>query len=222
MNGLKILGDYIVEIFVVTLLLAVSAVSVVLFVPMLVGVVGFFKQARNVRRFKDIFTTIGKNIKIIVIYTLFQLIIIIFPTLNLYFFNTHPLNINYFVTAVCWIALVVGIVYLVNAPVIIVNMEVGFGQLLYNGIMLLFGGPVRSLVCLAAAGGVVAIIMYYPYVLPLVLYPLPLVISKLVGENILRLKAKALGTSVGEMLRSENKDDYLNEYGEVDHSEDGK
>ncbi|MCM1440329.1 MAG: hypothetical protein NC131_14165 [Roseburia sp.] len=220
MNGLRIIGDYALEFLVVTLLVALSALSVIFFVPMLVGVTGFFKNDINSRRFKDIFTTIGRNWKILVFYTLFQLIIIVFPVLNIYFFNTHPSDVNYFVLAVSVIALVVGVVYLATSPTVIVNMDLKFRQLIYNGIMMLFGSLWRSIVSIVLIGGVVAAILYYPYVVVLALYVVPLVISRFMAENFLKLKAKALNTSVFELKKKKNEDDYLDERGAIKRDDD--
>ena len=219
MKTFRLIGDYAFEFFVVTLLLALSAVLIIPFVPVLTGVTGYFKTDINTRRFKDIFTTIGKNRKILIFYTLFQLIIIVFPVLNIYFFNTHPANTNYFVLAVSCIALFVGVIYLVTGPTVIVNMRVNLRQLLYNGIMLVFGGPVRSLIAIACVAGVVALIIFYPYVVPLTLYPVPLLISKLMAENFIKLKAKALNTSVFELKKQQTQDDYIDEYGEINRAE---
>ncbi|MDE5562506.1 MAG: hypothetical protein K2J01_03040 [Clostridiales bacterium] len=222
MHGLQLIGEYALEIFVVSLLLALSALLVIPLIPMLVGVAGFFKNKMGVRRFKDIFTTIGSNFGIIALYTIFELIILLFSVLNLYFFNTHPANINYFVMVICYIALVVGIVYLVTGPTIIVNMQVGVRQFLYNGLVLMSGGILRSLAAIAVAGGVVAIIILYPYVLPLTLYAVPFVISKLLTENFYTLKARALKTSVYRLKHEGDKDNYLNEYGEVNHEDENQ
>ena len=82
MKGLRLLGDYALEFLVVTLLLAISALLIIPFIPMVTGVTGFFRTDINTRRFKDIFVTIGKNIKIIIFYTLFQLVIIVFPEIG--------------------------------------------------------------------------------------------------------------------------------------------
>lgn len=208
------------EIFVVTLLLAASALLVVPFIPMLVGVAGFFRSKKNVRRFKDIFTTIGANFGIIILYTIFELIIIVFSVLNIYFFNTHPENSNYFIFVVCCVALVVGLVYLINGPIIIVNMKVNFRQLLYNGLKLLAGGILRSLLSVVIVGGVVALILFYPYVIPLTLYAVPFVLTKLLTENFYALKAKALKVSVYQLKNNIVDDNYLNEYGEVNHDDE--
>ena len=59
MKGLRLLGDYALEFLVVTLLVALSAFTILPFIPMLVGVTGYFKEDIDTRRFKDIFTTIG-------------------------------------------------------------------------------------------------------------------------------------------------------------------
>ena len=222
MHGLQLFGEYVLEIFVISLLIAASALLILPSIPMIIGVVGVFKTDKNTRRFKDIFTTIGSNIVIIVLYTLFELVIIVFPILNIYFFNTHPENINYFVLAVCWVALVVGAIYFVHAPIIIVNMKVTFRQLLYNGFMLIFGGLIRSVLAVGMVAGIVAIILYYPYVVPLTLYLFPFLLSKLLTENFLELKAKATKTSVYELKKNIGKDDYLNENGEINHDDKNK
>ena len=220
MKGLRIVGDYALEILVVTLLLALSALLVMPFIPMLVGVTGFFSTDINTRRFKDIFTTIGKNWKILIFYTLFQLIIIVFPVLNIYFFNTHPQNINYFVLPVSCIALVAGVIFLVTAPTVIVNMRVTLRQLFYNGIMLLFGGFWRSLLSLACVAGLVALLLYYPYLVVAALYFIPFIIARLMKDNFLKLKAKALNTSVFELKRRQTEDDYLDENGEINRADE--
>lgn len=219
MKGLRIVGDYAFEFLVITLLVALSALTVIFFVPMIVGVTGYFANDLDTRRFKDIFTTIGRNWKVLIFYTVFQLVIIVFPVLNIYFFNTHPENINYFVLAVCVVALIVGIIYLATAPTVIVNMDVKFRQLIYNGIMMLFGSLWRSLIAVLLIAGVVALILYYPYAVVLTLYVVPMIISRLMTENFYHLKAKALNTSVFELKRKLKEDDYLDEKGAVKRDE---
>ena len=219
MKGLRIVGDYAMEFLVITLLVALSAFTILPFIPMLVGVTGFFGNEMGMRRFKDIFVTIGRNWKILILYTLFQLVIIVFPVLNIYFFNTHPENINYFVLAVCYIALFVGAVFLATAPTVIVNMKVNLRQLLYNGIMMIFGSLWRSIVAILLIAGIVALILFYPYALPLTLYVVPMITAKLMKENFYRLKAKATGTTVDELKKVQTEDDYLDETGKVKRDE---
>ena len=215
MKGLRVVGDYALEFLVITLLVALSAVTMLPFIPMLVGVTAFFGNEMGTRRFKDIFTAIGANWKILIYYTLFQLVIILFPVLNIYFFNTHPEQMNNFVLAVSYIALVVGVVFLATAPTVIVNMKVNFFQLLRNGIMMLFGSLWRSVVSVAIIAGIVAMIIYYPYPIALTLYAAPLVNAKLMKENFYHLKAKALGTNVYELKKKQKEDDYLDEKGQI-------
>lgn len=222
MKGLRLFGDYALEILVITLLLTLSALSVIFFVPMLVGVTGFFKNNIDTRRFKDIFTTIGRNWKILIFYTLFQLVIIVLPILNIYYLNTHAETMNfisYFVLAVSCIALLVGAVFLTTAPTVIANMDLTFRQLLYNGVMLVFGGALRSLICVACVAGVFALFIFYPFAVILTLYPVTYLISRLMNENILKLKAKALNVSVYELKKKPVSDDYLDENGRINREE---
>lgn len=219
MRGLRILGDYIVEFLVVTLLVAISAATVIMFIPALVGLNGYFKNKKDVRLFKDIFLTIKENWKILIPYTIFELVIIGFPILNIYYLNTHVENMNYFLLAVSYVALVIGAIYLVTGPTIIVNMNVTFFQLLRNGFMLLFGGLIRSIISLAIAGGVIAIILLYPYVIVATLYLIPMVVTKLMTENFYVLKARVLQTNVYEIKKKEQSDDYLDPYGQINHPE---
>ena len=220
MRGFRIFGEYILEIVVVTLLVAISAATVVMFIPMMVGLNGFFKNKKDDRLFKDIFTTIGENWKILIPFTIFELMIMVFPILNIYFFNTHPENMNYIVLAVSYVALVIGVIYFVTAPTIIVNMYVGFGQLLRNGFMLLFGSLVRSIAALLVVAGVVAMIVLYPYAVVATLYVVPFVVTRLMLENFYTLKARALDTNVYELKKQESADDYFDENYQVKHPDE--
>lgn len=211
MRGLVKLGEYLLEIVIVIALSVVSLLSVILYIPLFVGLTGFFSRKKSERLFKDIFKTIKENIKIIFPYTIFQLLFIIFPVLNIYFFNTHPEAINKIMLALNYIALVIGGMYIVSAPTIIVNMNVTFTQLLRNGIMLLFGSPLRSLVALAIVVGVGASVIYFPYIVILLLYIAPLAITIIMRDNFLILKAKALKTSVYEIKKQEKDENDLQE-----------
>ncbi len=208
MRGLRIFGEYVLEVVVVTLLVAVSALSVIFFIPMMVGLNGFFKNKKDVRLFKDIFLTIKDNFKILIPFTIFELLIIVFPVLNIYYFNTHLENLNIFLLAISYVALVIGGIYFATAPTIIVNMNVTFFQLLRNGIMLLFGSLVRSIASLLVVAGVLALVIMWPYGVVATFYLAPMLLTKLMLENFYVLKARALGTNV-YTLKNQETDEYL-------------
>ena len=219
MRGIRILGDYILEILVITILVALSAATVIFFIPMMVGLAGYFKNKKDVRLFRDIFLTMKENWKILIPYSLFQLVIIVVPTLNIYFLNTHPERMNYFFLGISYVALVIGSIYFVTAPTIIANMNVNFFQLLRNGFMLLFGSLLRTIAALAIVAGVIAAILLYPYIVIATLYFVPLFITKLMIENFYVLKARVLGMNVYQLKQKELSDNYLDENGKVNHSE---
>ena len=208
MKGIGKFGEYVLEVVVVTLLVALSAATVIPFIPMMVGLAGYFRNKKEVRMFRDIFDTIKENWKILIPYTIFQLLITVFPILNIFYFNTHLDQMNYFILALSYVALVIGAIYFVSAPTIIVNMNVSFFQLLRNGFMLLFGGLLRSLACLAAVAGVIALILFYPYTVIASFYLLPMIVTKFMLENLYVLKARMLGTNVYTIKAAEQDDDY--------------
>lgn len=208
---LQIFGDYVLEFFVVTILLILSLALVIPFIPMVVGVTGYFKRDINSRRFKDIFSTMKENWKILIFYTLFQLIILVASILNIFYFNSHFNQNFYFILIVSYIALIIGIFYLITAPTIIVNMNVTFRQLLYNGFMLLMGNLKNTFFALALVAAVVFLILYFPYVIPMMFYFVTLVSQQLMSENFLRLKAKALGVRVEDLKKESEEDEFLSE-----------
>lgn len=219
MKGFQRIGDYLAEFFVITLMVIVACVTVVGFFPLLVGLTAFFQKNIDMRRFKDIFVTIKVNWRIIICYTLFQLVMIIFSVLNIFYFNTHTDNMNGFVLGVSYVALVVALFYVATAPTIIVHMNVSFFQLLRNGIMLLFGNLWYSMVSLALIAGVMFLVLYSPYFVILTLYIVPYFLAVLMHENFYRLKARVLKTPVQQLKQSEQADDYLDEYGNINREE---
>lgn len=215
MGGLQKFGEYLWEFFAVTIIAAIAALTLIPFFPVMTGLTAYFSRDREDRRLRDIFTETGKNYKLVIPFTLLELAMIIFPVLNIYYFNTHTENLNAFVLGASYVLLVLGCFLAITAPTIIVNMNVKFIQLLRNCLTLFSAGIANGIGAAVCAAAIVAAVLMYPYVAVLTLYAVPLAVTKLMRENFLKLKAKALGTSVYELKRAEKQDDYLDEYGRI-------
>ncbi len=202
----EIFGDYVIEFIVITILMVLSLILVIPFVPIFVGIVGYFSKDIHSRRFKDIFINIKINWKTLISYTIFQLIIILVPSLNIYYFNNNIDKMNYIMLTLSYTTLIIGLYYLITSPTIIINMNVNFMQLLYNGLMLLFGNLKNSIISILIIILVVLLILYFPYILLLLLYFIPFISQKLMIENFYHLKAKVLGISEEE-LKNKLKED---------------
>lgn len=202
----EIFGDYVIEFIVITILMVLSLILVIPFVPIFVGIVGYFSKDIHSRRFKDIFINIKINWKTLISYTIFQLIIILVPSLNIYYFNNNIDKMNYIMLTLNYTTLIIGLYYLITSPTIIINMNVNFMQLLYNGLMLLFGNLKNSIISILIIILVVLLILYFPYILLLLLYFIPFISQKLMIENFYHLKAKVLGISEEE-LKNKLKED---------------
>ena len=138
MKGLRLLGDVIFEYLIITLILILSICLVIPFIPVFVGVIAYLRLDINARTLRDFWMGIKENIKILIPYSIFELTILAFSILNLYFFLTHPEKNQMIVLILSYIALFIGIVFFIHAPIIILTMKVNFRQLMYNSIMLIF------------------------------------------------------------------------------------
>ncbi len=194
MKGLRLLGDVIFEYLIITLILILSICLVIPFIPVFVGVIAYLRLDINTRTLRD------------------------FSILNLYFFLTHPEKNQMIVLILSYIALFIGIVFFIHAPIIILTMKVNFRQLMYNSIMLIFGGIFRSILTIVLLIGVAFIAIYLPHLLFFLPYFIAFVIAKMIYPNFYVLKARALKTTPQELLNQEQQDAYLDEYGQVDHS----
>ena len=204
MKGSRLLGDVIFEYLIITLILILSICLVIPFIPVFVGVIAYLRLDINTRTLRDFWMGIKENIKILIPYSIFELTILAFSILNLYFFLTHPEKNQMIVLILSYIALFIGIVFFIHAPIIILTMKVNFRQLMYNSIVLLIG--------------VAFIAIYLPHLLFFLPYFIAFVIAKMIYPNFYVLKARALKTTPQELLNQEQQDAYLDEYGQVDHS----
>ena len=129
--------------------------------------------------------------------------------------NTNPDAMKTVFLFVSYIALIIGIVILINSPIILLNMNVNFKQLIYNSVALILGGVKNFILSLFIVIGYLIISSMVPVIYVLGLYFIPLCIAPLTYQSFLKLKAKALNTTVQELTKQEKEDDYIDEYGNV-------
>ena len=219
MKGLKKIGDYLFEYMIISLLLILSFALIIPFIPMLIGIVSYFRRPLDARMLKDVFVPIKENIKIIIKFTIFELLLVITSGLNVYFMNSNPDAMNNFVLLLSYVGLVISLIIIVHAPIVILNMNVNLIQLLYNSIVLIFGGIKNSIYTIALLIIFIVSIVYVPYLLFFLIYFIPVILQRFPYQNLLILKAIKLNTTVEELTKKENQDDYLDEYGYINRSE---
>lgn len=187
---LQIYGDYAFEFLVITILFSLSLVLILPFPLMMVGICGYFQSDIHERRLIDIFKHIKENIKIIILYSIFQLVILLVPCLNIYYYNTHPELINEVIYTISYVILILGVICMVSAPTIIINMKVNLRQLIFNSFILLFSNIKNALITIILIALIVLLVIYFPYVIILTFYFILLITTKLMGENLSIIKAK--------------------------------
>ena len=212
MKGFKIFGDYLFEYLIITLLLILSLVLVIPFIPVFIGVISYLTHKREDRMLKDVFITIKDNAKIIIKFTIFELIVMVVSILNIYFFAKHSEGFNSVILVLSYVFLVLGIIFLAHAPMIIIGMNVNLRQLIFNSFLFFFGGVVNSLIAIVSIGALFVIASYIPYgILPLIHF-VAVAVAHFTYKNFLVFKAKKLNISVYELTKRQNEDDFLEDY----------
>lgn len=211
MKGFKIFGDIVFEYLMITLLMVLSLLTVIGFIPTFIGIVSYFNHNKNDRMFKDIFRTIKDNFKIILKFTILELIILIVSILNIYYFMGHQEGFNVVILGLSYFFLAIGIIFLAHAPMIIIGMNVNLRQLIINCFLFFFGGLVNSLIAIASLALIVVLAAYIPYLIILYVYFSVKAVAYFTGKNFLVFKAKKLNVSVQELTKMQNEDIYFNE-----------
>ena len=211
MKGFKIFGEVVFEYLVITLMIVLSSLSVIGFIPVFIGIVSYFNHKKNDRMFKDIFTTIKDNLKIIIKFTILELIILVVSILNIYYFMNHQEGFNVVILAISYVFLAIGIVFLAHGPMIIIGMNVNLRQLIFNSFLFFFGGFLNSIIAIAALALVVVLAAYIPYLIIVYAYFAVKAVAYFTGKNFLVFKAKKLNVSVYELTNPKDEDIYFEE-----------
>jgi len=211
MKGFKIFGEIIFEYLVITLLIILSSLSVIGFIPVFVGIISYFNHKKNDRMFKDIFTAIKDNLKIIIKFTILELIILIVSILNIYFFQNHQEGFNIIILVLSYVFLGIGIIFLAHSPMIIIGMNVNLRQLIFNSFLFFFGGFLNSLIAIVALALIVVLAAYIPYLIIIYAYFAYKAVAYFTGKNFLVFKAKKLNITVNELTKMQDEDNYFEE-----------
>lgn len=142
-------GEVFFDYLAITILFFVSLILVIPAIPIYIGIIGYFEKDFDERDLKDIFKTIKNNYKIIIKFTLFQLLIVIIALLNIKILQENKTIIQMIVLGLSWIALFIFLVILIFAPIIIIKMNVNLKQLIYNSIILIFGDFFNTIILIS-------------------------------------------------------------------------
>ena len=211
MKGFKIFGEIIFEYLVIALLIILSSLSVIGFIPVFVGIISYFNHKKNDRMFKDIFTAIKDNLKIIIKFTILELLILIVSILNIYFFQNHQEGFNIIILVLSYVFLGIGIIFLAHGPMIIIGMNVNLRQLIFNSFLFFFGGFLNSLIAIVALALIVVLAAYIPYLIIIYAYFAYKAVAYFTGKNFLVFKAKKLNITVNELTKMQDEDNYFEE-----------
>lgn len=201
------IGNVIFNYLVISFLLTISLILIIPFIPMYIGVTYYFSKKSDERSLLDIFITIKENLKIISIFTFFELVFISIAIGDILYFSS--LGNGYTILIVIgYVVLCFLLLFFMNSSTIIINMNVTIKQLLFNCITLIFGKPLYSIVLYIFYILSITVMVNFIYIIPFVLFFLVLINEKVNDKNFKILKAKQLNKSIDELETKENIDDY--------------
>lgn len=189
-NKLITLGNSIFDYIVISILLNISFITVIPFVPILVGVVEYFNTNTNERSLFTIFTTIKKNIQMIFKVTVLYVIVLGSIVLNLYAIEPTVYAVDIMITGLSYIGLFILSNIIINGPIIILKMNVSLRELIVNCIYLIFG-DIKNYVLIIVTIFIFIYGITFSYVLLIFgIYFVILLIEKLTFINFIKLKER--------------------------------
>lgn len=136
-------GAMLFDYMFITILLNISIILVIPFIPIVIGVTKYFTTAHEEKSLSVIFHTIKSNFKIILQITLFMIVLFSAPLINLYVLKTNTNTITIVIDIISYIIMFIGLIIFLHMPVIIGYMDITFKELIHNSIMLSFGNLIN-------------------------------------------------------------------------------
>lgn len=190
MKKLDTIGTILFDYMISVVLLNLAALLILPLIPLWIGYQKYVETDLHSRNLRLIFANIKENIKIISQLTLFLVILFGFVTLNLMWLKTDFVILDILIKVISYIVLWIGLTTLIFSPTIITNMHVTFKELIYNSLMLIFGGIINYLIAFALLITFLYLSVQSIFVLifgiPFVIY----MIARLSNINLYSLKEK--------------------------------
>jgi hypothetical protein len=183
-------GTAVFDYIIITMLLFVSLMLVIPFVPVYVGVARYLAKSNNERTLRIIFETIKQNIRILFQFSLLFTVLITSIILNLFVLDDSAIVIAKLMEWISYIGLFILLHIIINAPMIIIEMKVTLRELVVNSIHMVFVSFKEYLVLF-----IIVLIWLYSIsisYLSLVfgIYFVVLIIAKTTNKNIKKIKEK--------------------------------
>jgi hypothetical protein len=190
MKKLDTIGIVLFDYMISVVLLNLALLLIIPFIPLLIGYQKYVETDLHSRSLRLIFNNIKENVKIIYQLSIFLILVFGFAIINLLWLKTDIALMDILIKILSYVMLWIGLTVLVYSPTIITNMNVRFKELLYNTIMMIFGGIINYIISI----GLVVVFLYLSiqYIIVLVL-GIPFVvylISRLSIMNLNKLKEK--------------------------------
>jgi hypothetical protein len=184
------IAQEIIDAIVIIGILSLSFLSIVAFVPVFVGVCGYFASPKEERNIKTIFKTIMSGGKTLMVFSMIETIALTIAVLNISYFEFANGTVSNTILASSWVVLSLSIWTLLFVSPIIVRMNAATKHLLFNAATVFAASGFKSMLIVIFAGLCVYVGLIFPYALGILIYFLCLVNTSVCNRTIDQLKRK--------------------------------
>lgn len=187
MKWMNQIGTDLYDALLITVVVSVSFILVIPFIPIVVGVQAYYQHERNERRLRLILTTLYENRRLIARYTLFTLGTLGIATLNIAYFSPLITTGHGIFVGVNWVVISIVALSFIYAPMVIIMMKVTLRQLLFNAWMAALTQPLQLMVMVMAYGVLGVVVVIAPAFTPLGFAPVLALVAQLTYRHLVNL-----------------------------------
>lgn len=202
-NGFVKVGTIVFDFLAITILLTLSLVLIFPFPFILTGVHNYFLYKIDDRRLANIFNILKANWKILLKFSIFWGLVVGLSIFEIVIFNVNHWRADV-LTFICYVMLVLSVIFITDAPMVILRMNVNLRQLLFNCITLIYGCWWFITLAILLTIGYFVAFAYFPYIGGIGLYFLALIDNLATRRAFKKLKARALKVDPKEIAEPEN------------------
>lgn len=140
LQKIDVIGTALFNYIILSILLNIGVILILPFIPIVVGISAYHIEHKDNQSLRTIGSSINENRTLIFQFSLFIIAVVTVSITNILVFDTGYTVLETIIDFISYLLLFVAILLVLHGPVLIIEMKLTFKELLFNSIMLPFGG----------------------------------------------------------------------------------
>jgi uncharacterized membrane protein YesL len=164
MKQLTRMGGALFDYMAISFILLLSFALVIPFLPVVIGVHAYAVASKEERSLMLLFTTVFRTRLKVWLFGIAMTLILIVAGLNIAAFPFQDLPGSIVITIISWIIAFLSVNTFLYAAVLLLHMDLHFGQLVYNALVLAIGSPLDWIASMLSIGILIGMALWNPIV----------------------------------------------------------